>query len=183
MSSKLFGILFLYFVIFLLLNILYTGWLILPLGNTTNEMVNLIEKSEFQNKLSKVVNITCASKSKFYKDCNEYGTTRSSTWCDSCINYYKYKALIHPKHIPDTNLDMVIFIPSQHGDTSFQRRQFLRKFPLNSTNFTEVKIRHVFVFGKFSTFYFLDSFGTSRQEPQSNVNLTLNEPALRHIIW
>ena len=77
--------------------------------------------------------------------------TIPSQWCDSCINYYQYRALIYPKHIPDTYLDMVIFIPSQHGDTSFQRRQFLRTKILNSTNFSQVNIRHAFVFGKFST--------------------------------
>ena len=76
-------------------------------------------------------------------------TITASQWCDSCVNYHHYKALIYPKHIPDNYLDMVMFIPSQQGDTSFERRQFLRKFPLNSTYFPQIKIRHVFVFGKF----------------------------------
>ena len=83
--------------------------------------------------------------------------TIKTKWCNSCINYHQYKAVIYPKHIPDTYLDMVIFIPSRHGDASFQRRQFLRKFILNSTHFPEVKIRHVFVFGKFSLFLSLAS--------------------------
>ena len=75
--------------------------------------------------------------------------TTSKEWCDSCLNYHQYNALIYPKNIPDTYLDMVMFIPSQHGDTSFQRRQFLRKFILNSTKFPQIKSRHVFMFGKF----------------------------------
>ena len=77
--------------------------------------------------------------------------TIPSQWCNSCINYHQYKAVIYPKHKPDTYLDMVMFIPSQQGDSSFQRRQFLRTKILNSTNFPQIKIRHVFVFGKFST--------------------------------
>ena len=85
-------------------------------------------------------------------------TTDTSHWCNSCVNYHQYKALIYPKHIPNTYLDMVMFIPSQQGDTSFQRRQFLRKFPLNSTLSSQVKFRHVFVFGKYSKFYALFLF-------------------------
>ena len=79
--------------------------------------------------------------------------TMPSQWCDSCINYHQHKALTYPKNIPDTYLDMMMFILSQHGDSSFQRRQFLRTKILNSTNFPQVNIRHVFVFGKFSTIY------------------------------
>ena len=74
-----------------------------------------------------------------------------------CINYHQCKAVIYPKYIPDNNLDMVMFIPSQHGDSSFQRRQFLRKFPLNSTYFPQIKTKHVFVFGKFSLLNFVVS--------------------------
>ena len=42
-----------------------------------------------------------------------------------------------------------MFIPSHQGDTSFQRRQFLRNKLLNSLYFPQVEFRHVFVFGKF----------------------------------
>ena len=151
MSSKLFGIIFSYFVIFLLLIILYTA------RPTPTEIVNLfnVDISVSQNNPSEVGNVPCTSKSKTSVVFNENGTTRSVQWCDFCINYHQYKAVIYPKHIPDTYLDMVMFIPSQHGDTSFQRRQFLRKFPLNSTYFPQIKIRHVFVFGKFSFLYFI----------------------------
>ena len=79
-------------------------------------------------------------------------TTDTSHWCNSFVNYHQYEALIYPKHIPNTYLDVVMFIPSQHRDTSFQRRQFLRKFPLNATLSPQVKFRHVFVFGKYSKF-------------------------------
>ena len=146
MSSKLFGIIFLYFVIFLLLIILYTA------RPTPTEIVNLfdVDISVSQNNPGEVGNVACASKSKTSIIFNENGTTMPSQWCDSCINYHQYKALISPKNTPDTYLDMVMFIPSQPGDSSFQRRQFLRKFPLNSTYFPQIKIRHVFVFGKFS---------------------------------
>ena len=94
----------------------------------------------------KEVNVS-SSQSKPHSIFNVNGTG-SLQWCRRCINYHQYKVLIHPKYIPDTNLDMVMFIPSQHRDSSFQRRQFLRKFPLNSTCFPEVKIKHVFVLGK-----------------------------------
>ena len=77
---------------------------------------------------------------------NKSGTT---------VSPEQYNVLIYPRHIPDTYLDMVVFIPSHHGDNSFQRRQFLRKKMLNSSYFSQVKIRHVFVFGKFSFFHFL----------------------------
>ena len=70
-------------------------------------------------------------------------------WYNKWYYNHQYKTLIYPKHIPDTYLDMVMFIPSQHRDTSFQRRQFLRKKMLNSTFFPQVKIRHIFVFGEF----------------------------------
>ena len=151
MSSKLFVIMFLFFVIFLLLKKLDIAW-----PNPT-EIVNLlyIDLSASQNNPSKIGNVACASKNKTSDVFDENGTTMPSQWCDSCVNYHQYKALIYPKHIPDTYLDMVMFIPSQYGDTSFQRRQFLRKFPLNSTYFPQLKIRHVFVLGKFSIFYFL----------------------------
>ena len=94
----------------------------------------------------KEVNVS-SSQSKPHSVFNVNGTG-SVQWCSRCINYHQYKVLIYPKYIPDTYLDMVMFIPSQHGDSSFQRRQFLRKFPLNSTCFPEVKIKHVFVLGK-----------------------------------
>ena len=154
MLSKLFGIIFFYFVIFLLLNIFDIAWPIVPLGNSPTEIVNLLDASRSQNEPSKIFNITSASKSKLDEDVIENGSTRLAQWCNSCVNCRQYKALIYPKHILDTYLDMVMFIPSQHGDTSFQRRQYLRKFPLNSTYFPQLKIRHVFVFGKFSIFYF-----------------------------
>ena len=77
------------------------------------------------------------------------GTMGSPQWCNACLDYHQYEALIYPKHIPSTYLDVVLFIPSQQGDTSFQRRQFLRKKMLNSSNFPQVKFKHVFVFGKF----------------------------------
>ena len=158
MSSKLFGIIFSYFVIFLLLIILYTA------RPTPTEIVNLfdVDISVSQNNPGEVGNVACASKRKTSVIFNENGTTMPSQSCDSCVNYHQYKTVIYPKHIPDTYLDMVMFIPSQHRDSSFQRRQFLRKFPLNSTHFPQLKIRHVFVFGKFSLFYV---FGTSRIEP------------------
>ena len=161
MSSKLFGIIFLYFVMFLLLIILYTA------RPTPTEIVNLfhVDLSVSQNNPSNVGNVVCASKSKTSDIFNENGTTRSAQWCDSCINYHQYKVVIYPKYIPDTYLDMVMFIPSQHGDTSFQRRQFLRKFPLNSTHFPQLKIRHIFVFGKFRLFYVFGLFGANRIEP------------------
>ena len=151
MSSKLFGIIFLFFVIFLLLKKLDIAW-----PNPT-EIVNLmyIDLSVSQNNPSKIGNVAYASRSKTSAIFNNNGTTMPSQWCNSCVNYHQYKAVIYPKHIPDTYLDMVMFIPSQHGDTSFQRRQFLREFPLNSTYFPQLKIRHVFVLGKFSVFYFL----------------------------
>ena len=151
MSSKLFGIIFLFFVIFLLLKKLDIAW------PDPTEIVNLmyIDLSVSQNNPGKVGNVACTSKSKTSDVFNENETTIPSHWCDSCVNYHQYKAVIYPKHIPDTYLDMVMFIPSQHGDTSFQRRQFLRKFPLNSTYFPQLKIRHVFVLGKFGIFDFL----------------------------
>ena len=174
MSSKLFVIIFLFFVIFSLLKKLDIAW-----PNPT-EIVNLlyIDLSVSQNIPSKIGNVACTSKSVVF---NENGTTMPSQWCNSCVNYHQYKALIYPKHIPDTYLDMVIFIPSQHGDTSFQRRQFLRKFPLNSTYFPQLKMRHVFVFGKFSIFFFFffGLFSTSLIEP---VNYQLSLSALSWII-
>ena len=51
-----------------------------------------------------------------------------------------------------------MFIPSQQGDTSFQRRQFLREKMLNSVYFPQVKISHVFVFGKFLSMFNLVVF-------------------------
>ena len=155
MASKLFGIIFLYFVTSLLLNIFDTPWPTSPQGNSPTEIVNLLDVSVSQNEPSKVVNITYASNSKLDTVFNQNRSDISSQLCDLCINYHQYEALIYPKNIPDTYLDMVMFIPSQHGDTSFQRRQFLRKFPLNSTYFQQIKIRHVFLLGKFSIFYFL----------------------------
>ena len=109
---------------------------------------------------------------------NNANLTTSSQWCNSCVNYHQYKALIYPKHIPDTYLDMVMFIPSQHGDSSFQRRQFLRKKILNSTNFPQIKIRHVFVFGKFSTFLHFHFHKRSTKNvihQMQNVNLSVSK--------
>ena len=136
MWSKFFGITFFYFVFSLILNIFDTPRSTVPLRNSPTEIVNLLDVSGYPNKPGKVVNITCASKSKPGVVFNENWTTRSAQWCDSCINYHQYKALIYPKHTPDNHMDMVIFLPSRHGGTSFQRRQFLRKFPLNSTSFS-----------------------------------------------
>ena len=148
--------------------------------NSTTEGNNLPEKSLFINKqregqnlpssnkhlkevnVNKIVAYRCRSHEVFNKN-----ATTSIQWCNSCVNYHHYKALIYHKYIPDTYLGMVMFIPSQHGDTSFQRRQFLRKFPLNSTHFPEIKIRHVFVFGKFGIF--LNYIFTARKQSLGKV--------------
>ena len=113
------------------------------------------ERKTGQNFTEGLSETRLSSESKPHEKTNFSGNTNNTTssgWCDSCINYHQYKAVIYPKHIPDTYLDMVIFIPSQHRDSSYEKRQFLRKFPLNSTNFPQLKIRHIFVFGKFSLF-------------------------------
>ena len=111
------------------------------------------ERKTRQNFTEGLSETRLSSESKPHAKTNYSGNTNNTTsseWCDSCINYHQYKAVIYPKNIPDTYLDMVMLIPSQNRDASFQRRQFLRKFPLNSTYFPHIKIRHVFVFGKFS---------------------------------
>ena len=136
MSSKRFGLFFSCFVICWILTILHAAWPFL----IQTEAVNFFIVSLSQNKPSVVY--------------NKNGTTTSLHPCNSCVNFHQYEAVIYPKLIPNTYLDMVIFIPSQQGDASFQRRQFFRKKMLNSSNFPQVKIRHVFVFGESSFFHF-----------------------------
>ena len=122
-------------------------------GNAPNRILFSTNKRKGQNFTKGISETGLSSESKLHWKTNftrNVDSTTSKQSCDLCVNYHQYKAVIYPKHIPDTYLDMVIFIPSRHGDTSFQRRQFLRKFPLNSTHFPQLKIRHVFVFGKFS---------------------------------
>ena len=125
-------------------------------GNSPNRILFSTNKRKGQNFTKGLSETGLSSESKLHWKTNFTRNVDSTTpkqWCDLCVNYHQYKAVIYPKHIPDTYLDMVMFIPSQQRDSSFQKRQFLRKFILNSTRFPEVKIRHVFVFGKFSLFY------------------------------
>ena len=122
-------------------------------GNAPNRILFFTNKRKGQNFTKGLSETGLSSESKLHWKTNftrNVNSTTSKQWCDLCVNYHQSKAVIYPKHIPDTYLHMVIFMPSRHGDTSFQRRQFLRKFPLNSTYFPHLKIRHVFVFGKFS---------------------------------
>ena len=75
-------------------------------------------------------------------------TERLSTekWCRLCTNYLQYHPIIQSQNIPKQNLDFVMFIPSQHGETSFKKRQFIRKFMLHGEN--SLNIKHVFILGK-----------------------------------
>ena len=68
-------------------------------------------------------------------------------WCHLCVNYHQYRALIYPDGVSDTYLDMVMFTQTYHTEDFIQRRRFLRKYMLNSTNFPALKVKHIFVFG------------------------------------
>ena len=69
-------------------------------------------------------------------------------WCHLCVNYHQYRAFIYPDGVSDTYLDMVMFTQIYYTEDFIQRRRFLRKYMLNSTNFPALKVKHIFVFGK-----------------------------------
>ena len=124
------------------------------LTNDDVDSSRLSSSNQWKEEQNLTAGLSKSSSDKFHGNI----TTRSPHWCDRCINYHQYKVLIYPKYIPDTYLGMVMFIPSQHGDSSFQRRQFLRKFPLNSKYFPQIKMRHLFVFGKCNIYILLYLF-------------------------
>ena len=69
-------------------------------------------------------------------------------WCQRCVNYHQYKALIYPDESSDTYLDMVMFTQTYYTENFFQRRRFFRKYMLNHTNFPTLTVKHMFVFGE-----------------------------------
>ena len=84
-------------------------------GNSSNQMSFSTNKwKEGKNVTKELSDLSgLSSKSKPHGRTNSTSNiTRAMS--GSCLNYHQYKALIYPKRIPDTYLDMVIFIPSQH---------------------------------------------------------------------
>ena len=66
--------------------------------------------------------------------------------CPLCKNYLQYRPIIQPQNISKQNLDFVMFIISQHGETSFKKRQFIRRFLLHEES--SLNIKHIFILGK-----------------------------------
>ena len=65
------------------------------------------------------------------------------------VNYKQCHATLSPINVSNTQLDLVILVPTDYSVGAADRRRVIRKTWANKTYILPLKVQHVFIFGKF----------------------------------
>ena len=76
--------------------------------------------------------------------------------CQGVISYYanhkQYHVILSPTNHLNTDLDLIILVPTHYSKDAAGRRRVIRKTWANKTYTCPLKVQHVFVLGKFTLF-------------------------------
>ena len=68
------------------------------------------------------------------------------------VNYKQFHAILSPVNHLNTDLDLIILVPTHYSKDAADRRRVIRKTWANKTYTSPLKVQHVFLLGKFTLF-------------------------------